>query len=55
MAAERILVVEDEPVVALDLQQTLREMGHDVVSIRTSFKSSARKPACGVSLNTSIK
>lgn len=39
MKIERILVVEDEPVVALDLQQTLQEMGHDVCSIRTSFTS----------------
>lgn len=37
MQAERILIVEDEPVVALDLQQTLMEMGHQVVSIATSF------------------
>ena len=39
MTSERILVVEDEPVVALDLRHTLQEMGHEVVSIRTSFKS----------------
>lgn len=39
MKFERILVVEDEPVVALDLQQTLEGMGHEVCSIRTSFKS----------------
>ncbi len=39
MTVERILVVEDEPVVALDIQQTLMEMGHEVCSIRTSFKS----------------
>ena len=39
MTNERILVVEDEPVVALDLKQTLQAMGHEVVSIRTSFKS----------------
>ena len=37
MQAECILIVEDEPVVALDLQQSLMEMGHQVLSIATSF------------------
>ncbi|MBC3936390.1 EAL domain-containing protein [Undibacterium sp. CY7W] len=37
MQAERILIVEDEPVVALDLQQSLMEMGHQVLPIATSF------------------
>ncbi|CAN5827147.1 hypothetical protein BH11PSE12_BH11PSE12_14370 [soil metagenome] len=37
MKFEKILIVEDEPVVALDLQQTLEEMGHEVCSIRSSF------------------
>lgn len=39
MQAEKILVVEDEPVVALDLQQTLEKMGHEVCSIQTSFQA----------------
>ncbi len=39
MIAERILIVEDEPVVALDLQHTLEEMGHEVVSISECFES----------------
>jgi diguanylate cyclase (GGDEF)-like protein/PAS domain S-box-containing protein len=39
MRIEKILVVEDEPVVALDLQQTLEEMGHEVCSIRSSVKT----------------
>jgi len=37
MQTERILIVEDEPVVALDLQQSLMEIGHDVTGISTSF------------------
>ncbi|MFZ6656883.1 two-component system response regulator [Undibacterium sp. TJN19] len=37
MQAEHILIVEDEPVVALDLQQTLEEMGHAVCGIRSNF------------------
>lgn len=39
MQTERILIVEDEPVVALDLQQTLEEMGHEVVAISHNFES----------------
>lgn len=39
MKFERILIVEDEPVVALDLRQTLEEMGHDVCSITSSYES----------------
>lgn len=39
MQAEKILVVEDEPVVALDLQQTLEKMGHEVCAIHTSFQA----------------
>lgn len=39
MFTERILIVEDEPVVALDLQHTLEEMGHEVVSISECFES----------------
>lgn len=39
MQVERILIVEDEPVLALDLQQTLEEMGHDVCSIRNNFQA----------------
>lgn len=39
MQAEKILVVEDEPVVALDLQQTLEKMGHQVCSIQTGFQA----------------
>ena len=39
MRFEKILVVEDEPVVALDLQQTLEKMGHEVCAIRSSFQS----------------
>ena len=39
MRFEKILVVEDEPVVALDLQQTLEKMGHEVCSIRSSFQT----------------
>lgn len=38
MYTERILIVEDEPVVALDLQHTLEEMGHEVVSISECFE-----------------
>lgn len=38
MLSERILIVEDEPVVALDLQHTLEEMGHEVVSISECFE-----------------
>ena len=38
MLTERILIVEDEPVVALDLQHTLEEMGHEVVSISECFE-----------------
>jgi len=50
MHTERILIVEDEPVVALDLQQTLEEMGHEVVAINSDFESAiasviARKPS----------
>ncbi|MDW5417958.1 EAL domain-containing protein [Iodobacter sp. CM08] len=37
MSTENILIVEDEPVVALDLQQTLQEMGHQVCGIYTSM------------------
>lgn len=36
MRAEQILIVEDEPVVALDLQQTLVELGHRVCGIRSN-------------------
>ncbi len=36
---ERVLVVEDEPIVALDLQRTLEDMGHLVCSVRNSFAS----------------
>ncbi|MDY7578681.1 EAL domain-containing protein [Herbaspirillum sp. RTI4] len=36
MKFEKILVVEDEPVVALDLQQTLEDMGHQVCAIRST-------------------
>lgn len=39
MYTERILIVEDEPVVALDLQHTLEDMGHEVVSISECFES----------------
>lgn len=39
MQAERILIVEDEPVVALDLRQTLEEMGHQVEGIHSSVPS----------------
>ncbi|MBC3807437.1 EAL domain-containing protein [Undibacterium seohonense] len=39
MQTERILIVEDEPVVALDLRQTLEEMGHEVVAISHSFET----------------
>ncbi|MBR7801383.1 two-component system response regulator [Undibacterium fentianense] len=39
MQVERILIVEDEPVVALDLQQTLEEMGHKVLAISHSFET----------------
>ncbi|STQ89352.1 two-component system response regulator [Iodobacter fluviatilis] len=38
MKAENILIVEDEPVVALDLQQTLEEMGHQVCAISISME-----------------
>lgn len=38
MNAERILIVEDEPVVALDLQQSLEELGHQVVALANSFE-----------------
>ena len=37
MQHERLLIVEDEPVVALDLQQTLFEMGHDVTGIASNM------------------
>ncbi|MEB0215757.1 MULTISPECIES: EAL domain-containing protein [unclassified Undibacterium] len=37
MQIEKILIVEDEPVVALDLQQSLLELGHEVVDISTNF------------------
>lgn len=36
MYAERILIVEDEPVVALDLRHTLEDMGHTVCGMQTS-------------------
>lgn len=38
MNAERILIVEDEPVVALDLQQSLEELGHQVLALAISFE-----------------
>lgn len=38
MSAELILIVEDEPVVALDLQQSLQELGHQVVAMASSFE-----------------
>lgn len=37
MLHERLLIVEDEPVVALDLQQTLQEMGHEVTGIASDL------------------
>ncbi|MFZ6770850.1 two-component system response regulator [Undibacterium sp. Di26W] len=37
MHAEHILIVEDEPVVALDLQHTLVELGHRVCGVRSNF------------------
>ncbi|MGQ5521959.1 two-component system response regulator [Chitinimonas sp. PSY-7] len=39
MRAERILIVEDEPVVALDLRQTLEGMGHEVCGIHSNVVS----------------
>jgi diguanylate cyclase (GGDEF)-like protein/PAS domain S-box-containing protein len=39
MKNERILVVEDEPVVALDLREILEEMGYEVCSICNSLQS----------------
>ncbi|MFZ6815189.1 two-component system response regulator [Undibacterium sp. Rencai35W] len=39
MHAETILIVEDEPVVALDLRQTLEEMGHRVCGIQSNMKA----------------
>ena len=38
MISEQILVIEDEPVVALDLQQSLLELGHSVTGIGASFE-----------------
>ena len=38
MISEQILVIEDEPVVALDLQQSLLELGHTVTGIGASFE-----------------
>ncbi|PHV11389.1 two-component system response regulator [Chitinimonas sp. BJB300] len=39
MRAERILIVEDEPVVALDLRQTLEGIGHEVCGIHSNVIS----------------
>jgi CheY-like chemotaxis protein len=32
----RILVIEDEPIIAMDLEQIVRDLGHDVVGIATT-------------------
>jgi CheY-like chemotaxis protein len=32
----RILVIEDEPIIAMDLEQIVRDLGHDVVAIATT-------------------
>ncbi len=33
----RILIVEDEPIIAMDLETTVHEMGHEVVAVATTF------------------
>jgi PAS domain S-box-containing protein len=38
-----ILIVEDEPIVAKDLQQTLREMGYDAYAIASSADDAIRR------------
>ena len=43
MSKVRILVVEDENVVALDLQETLRNVGYEVVGIASSASEAVRK------------
>jgi PAS domain S-box-containing protein len=43
MSRVRILIVEDENIVALDLEQTLRRVGYDVVGIASSGPESVEK------------
>jgi PAS domain S-box-containing protein len=43
MSSVRILVVEDENIVALDLEQTLRRVGYEVVGISGSAQDAVRR------------
>ncbi|WP_374354910.1 EAL domain-containing protein [Chitinimonas sp.] len=51
MQSERILVVEDEPVVALDLRQTLERLGHEVCGTQVSADGAVSAARC---LNPSL-
>jgi CheY-like chemotaxis protein len=42
MARRRILVVEDELVIAIDMEATLADLGHDVASVTSSADAKAR-------------
>jgi two-component system cell cycle sensor histidine kinase/response regulator CckA len=43
MAAARILIVEDERLIAVDLQRRLTRLGHTVVGLAASGKEAIRK------------
>ena len=43
MAQTQILIVEDEPIIARDLEETLRHLGYDVAGIASSGEEAVRK------------
>src|SRR5215831_9734873 len=43
MAHTQILIVEDEPIIARDLEETLRHLGYDVAGIASSGEEAVRK------------
>ncbi len=47
--ATDILIIEDEPIIALDIEALVLELGHGVTAIARTHKE-ARSPACGLNL-----
>ena len=43
MAQTQILIVEDEPIIARDLEETLRHLGYKVAAIASSGEEAVKK------------
>lgn len=43
--ARRVMIVEDESVIALDLAETVRELGHEVVAIASTYRQAIAQAA----------